>query len=432
LNEPDARQVEEVHRVRFKAMAFLHALLCCGCAWAGGANHLVQQLQAFKSLPGSEQVAVVFRSRFHGRSMLFWRRSSEVFRTEADAQLSFEQDILVASADPAINGALENEIEGHDPERARFAVFLLCLRARFVPRSEFLVKQMNGQFSSGGREGNISQFRPDLAKLDGKARLAINNALASPNARLRNSTKIYTFALLEELSSISTTELARRWRVAIGKVPACLHDRSVAYSDEEQVIPILRMALTSRGLESAVAISMLLKNERNPEALEEEIQMVRFLDSAAVRLRGSENGRQVILAVKDGVLTHTLQYCWMRYDKTERERKEAWAELEGQFFKDRVECSLNSWATLIALAMEQEYGDQLTVPAVFVPGSRTCGPKMQVFLTRLTDFDPSFPAWQFPSTGTPDDMLHPAFASKIRLYHDAWIKMTTEPAEDRN
>jgi hypothetical protein len=418
--------------VRFKAIAFLHAFLCCGCAWAGGANHLVQQLQAFKSLPGSEQVAVVFRSRFHERSMLFWKRSSEVFRTEADAQLSFEQDILVASADPAIDGALETEIEGYDPERARYAVFLLCLRTRFVPRSEFFIKQIVGQFSSGEREGSISPFRPDLAKLDTKARLAINNALASPNARLRNSTKIYTFALLEELSSIPTNELAKEWRVAIGKVPACLHDRSVAYSDDEQVIPIFRIALASRGLETAVAVSMLLKNERNPEALGEEIQMVRFLDSAAVRLRGSEDGRQVIQAVKDAVLTHTLQYCWMRYDKTEREREEAWAQLEGQFFRDRVECGLSSWATLIALALDQEYGDQMSVPAGFEPKSRTCGPKMQVFLTRLTDLDPTFPAWQFPSTSTPDDMLHPAFASKIRLYHDAWIKMTTNPAEDRN
>lgn len=418
--------------MRFKAVAFLHAFLCCGCAWAGGSNHLAQQLHVFKSLPGREQVAVVFRSRFHGRSVPLWKRSSEVFRTEGDAQLSFEQDILVASADPAINGALVTEIEGYDPERARYAVFLLCLRTRFVPRSEFFVKQMVGQFSSGEREGNVSPFRPDLAKLDTKARLAINNALASPNPRLRNSTKIYTFALVEELSSIPTSELANKWRVAIGKVPACLHDRSVAYSDDEQVIPILRIALTSRGLEGAVAVSMLLKNERNPEALGEEIQMVRFLDSAAVRLRGSGDGRRVIQTVKDAVLTHTLQYCWMRYDKTERERKAVWAELEGQFFRDRVECGLSSWATLIALALDQEYGDQMSVPSVFVPRSRTCGPKMQVFLTWLTDLDPTFPAWEFPSTSTTDDMLHPAFASKIRLYHDAWMKMTTEPAEGRN
>ena len=50
---------------------------------------------------------------------------------------------------------------------------------------------------------------------------------------------------------------------------------------------------------------------------------------------------------------------------------------------------------------------------------------MQGFLSRLTDVDPTFPAWEFPSTGTQDDMLHPAFESKIRRYHEMWIKMKT-------
>jgi hypothetical protein len=50
---------------------------------------------------------------------------------------------------------------------------------------------------------------------------------------------------------------------------------------------------------------------------------------------------------------------------------------------------------------------------------------MQVFLSRLADIDPAFPAWEFPSTGTADDMLHPAFESKIRRYHEIWIKMKT-------
>ena len=113
------------------------------------------------------------------------------------------------------------------------------------------------------------------------------------------------------------------------------------------------------------------------------------MDSAAVRLRRSEEGRQVIQAVKDAVLTHSLQYCGMRLNKTEKERQEYWLELESQFLRDRVDCSVASWAQLIVLALDQQYGDHIT-----------CGIQMQGFLSRLTDVDPTFPAWEFPSTGT--------------------------------
>ena len=401
--------------MKLRAIAALLAVYSFGSAGAENPDHLDQQLQKFKSLTGPQEVAVLFNERFHGRSLLFWKRSSEIWRTEADARFSFEQDFLISSADPGINHALVTEIKGNDVERSRYAVFLLCLRARFVHHSEFLIKQVNGNFSSDEqRNGRISPFPPDLNKLDKEARQALSEALGSPNAKLRNSTKLYTFALLKELSSVPTPELAERWRETSRKVPACNHDRPTAYSDDEQAIPILRDALASRGLEAAVAISSLLKSERNPEVLEEAIELERFLDSAAVRLRRSEEGRQVIQAVKDAVLTHSLQYCEWRLNKTEKQRQEYWLELESQFLRDRFDCSLASWAKLIVLALDQQYGDHIT-----------CGIQMQGFLSWLTDVDPAFPAWEFPSTGTDDDMLHPNFESKIRRYHEMWIKMKT-------
>jgi hypothetical protein len=400
--------------MKLRAIAALLAVYSFSSSAAGYAGQPDQQLQKFKSLTGPQEVAVLFNERFHGRSLLFWKRSSEVWLTEADARFSFEQDFLISSVDPDINHALVTEIRGNDVERSRYAVFLLCLRARFVPHSEFLIKQVVGDFPSDERNGLISPFPPDLNKLDKEATQALSEALGSPNAKLRNSTKIYTFALLKELSSLPTTELAERWREASRKVPACLHGRPTAYSDDEQAIPILRDALVSRGLEAAVAISSLLKSERNPESLKEEINLERFLDSAAVRLHRSEEGRQVIQAVKDAVLTHTLQYCGMRMNRTEKERQEYWLELERQFLRDRVDCSLASWAQFIVLALNQQYGDHIT-----------CGIQMQGFLSRLADIDPAFPAWEFPSTGTQDDMLHPDFESKIRCYHEMWIKMKT-------
>ena len=153
---------------------------------------------------------------------------------------------------------------------------------------------------------------------------------------------------------------------------------------------------------------------------------MRFIVSAVVRLRRSEEGRQAILAVKDAVLSHPLQYCWMRYNKTEGDRRKYWLGLEDQFLRDRISCDLASWATLIAVALEQQYGDHLSAPALFEKDCRVCGVQMQRFISWLTEADPTFPAWEFPSTGTQDDMLHPDFVSKIRRYHEMWLKMNAD------
>jgi hypothetical protein len=65
----------------------------------------------------------------------------------------------------------------------------------------------------------------------------------------------------------------------------------------------------------------------------------------------------------------------------------------------------------------------LSAPALFEKDCRVCGVQMQGFISSLTEADPTFPAWEFPSTGTQDDMLHPDFVSKIRRYHEMWLKI---------
>jgi hypothetical protein len=411
----------EVNGVRSKLLVLL--IQCVVSTFAIG-QYRDPKLETFKSLPGPQQVATIFHERFHGRSLLFWKRSSDVWRTAADARLHWEEDILVASAEPSINSALVAEIRGHDVERARYAVFLLCLRARFVSHSDFLIKQVNSLMSSESRDGRISPFPPDLGKLDQDATLALSEALTGPNEALRNSAKIYTFTTLEDLSSLPTVALVERWNTTSRRIPACHHDRPLAYWDVEQSIPLFLAALASRGLEAAIAVSSLLKNERNAEARGEEIELVRFLDSAAVRLRRSEEGRQAIQTVKEAVLSQPLQYCGMRYNWTDGDRRNYWLELENQFLQDRVSCDLGSWATLVAVALDQQYGDRLSAP--FEKDYRVCNDQMQGFISWLTEADPAFPAWDFPSTGTQDDMLHPNFVSKIHRYHEMWIKMNAD------
>jgi hypothetical protein len=100
--------------------------------------------------------------------------------------------------------------------------------------------------------------------------------------------------------------------------------------------------------------------------------------------------------------------------------------LEDQFLRDKFECALGSWSTLIAVALDEKYDDHLSVP--FEMGYRKCGPRMEQFLSRLTDLDPTFPSWEFPSTASQDDMLHPRFWAKIQRYQEAFVKMNQLPA----
>jgi len=405
--------------VRFKVLLAL--LIQCITSSSVHAD-IDQKLEKFKSLRGPEQVGIVFQERFHGRSLLFWKRSSERWLTAADARLSFEEEILVASGDASINNALVTEVNGNDLERVRYAVFLLCLRARFVPHSDFLIQHVNSLMSLGLGDGRISPFAPDLSKLDQSAGLALRSALESPNRTLRNSAKIYTFAALEDLSSVPTSALVERWRTAARKIPACFKAAPDAYTDTEESLPLLRIALAARGLEAAVAVSSLLKNEGNAEVRNEEIDLVRFVDSSVVRLRGSEDGRRAIQAVKEAALSHPLQYCWMRFNKTEGDRQKFWMELEDQFLRDH----LPSWTTLVAEAFDQLHGEHLTAPAPSASDYRicndVCGMQMRSFVSWLTEADPTFPCWEFLSSETDSDMLHPLFVSKIRRYHEMWLK----------
>ena len=150
--------------------------------------------------------------------------------------------------------------------------------------------------------------------------------------------------------------------------------------------------------------------------------MLQFLDAASVRLRGSAEGREAIQVAKDA-WGKELRVCWKVY-KDSTVRESSWRGLEDQFFRDKLGCALGDWASLIAVAMDEKYNDHLSVPFEREKGYRACGPKMEEFLSRLTDLDPSFPAWEFPSTASTGDMFHPQFWAKIQRYHEAFVRMS--------
>ena len=149
-----------------------------------------------------------------------------------------------------------------------------------------------------------------------------------------------------------------------------------------------------------------------------EIYLLQRLDVSSVRLRGSAQGREAVEIARQA-WGKKLRFCGKAIS---RGRQGSWQLLEDQFLKDKFPdvYAVGSWAAVIAVALDEQYDDHLSAP--FEMGYRRGGPQMEAFLSALTDLDPTFPSWEFPSTGE-DDMLNPKFMMKITRYHEAFVKM---------
>jgi hypothetical protein len=364
-----------------------------------------ERIRKFRTLSGPDQV----RMLLHGTSL---------FRRIFTVDFEDEERLLAISADPTIDGALALEARQGNTGRAREAILVICERARFIPYSEFLIPQVFSGFASYGRDGTMSPFAPDLDRVGKEAAEAVRAAIGSSNAELRATAKLYSGELERELASVPAGELARRWRLEIGRLPAPIYYDSDS-TERGELVRVLQRALASKGLEAAIAISSMLEKESKAWAREREVEMIDFLDSAAIRLRASPQGRDVIRVMKNALDTQSMSPALTQKE----DRQQSWQYSEARFFKDDVMCSLDSWASFIARALDHIYGDQLTVQRIYEGRSlgKICiDDTMSKFISYLTEKDPTFPAWEFPSTASWEDMFHPRFPAKIARYHQAW------------
>jgi hypothetical protein len=224
---------------------------------------------------------------------------------------------------------------------------------------------------------------------------------------------------------MSANELVVRWRAELGKLADPMYAGSDS-SETGELVRVLKRALAEKGLEGATAMSLLLDKETKPWARENEIKMIGFLDGAAVRLRGSQNGRDVIQTVE-----RTLANKQLRRYKSKKDRQEYWKRLQDSFFKDDYTIpgtARDHWAMLIGLAFDQYYGEHVLI------STRDRGPtflRANEFMTYLTNIDPTFPSWEFASTLSEEDMFHPKFAAKMARYHAMWVQMNEPDARIR-
>jgi hypothetical protein len=368
-----------------------------------------KRVQEFRALSGRDQVHMLL----HGTS---------IFRKIFTNDFWFEEEILVGSRDSTINSPLAAEARYEARGTAREAIFILCERARFVRSHEFPVHVSLDGYVTGIEGGLISPFLPDLDKVGKEGTEAVREALDSSNAHLRTTANIYCGGLERQLASMPVDQLAAKWRAALGKLPNPIFADSDS-SETGEFVRVLKHALAERGLESATAISLLLDKETRPWARESEIEMIDFLDGSAVRLRGSQQGKDVIQIVK-----RTLANKQLKLYRTRKAREGYWKSLQDTFFKDDYTSggtARDHWATLIGLAFDQYYGEHVLVSE---GGHRPSFTRANEFVTYLTKIDPTFPSWEFASTLSEEDMFHPRFAAKMARYHAIWLQMNATHA----
>jgi hypothetical protein len=351
---------------------------------------------------------------------------TSIFRKALTSDFWNEEEILVASSDSVVNNSLAKEVRGGDTGTARESVFILCERARFVRSPEFPLKVSLDGFGSGMQGGLLNPFSPDLDRLGKEAADAVRDTLNSSNAKLQTTARIYCGGLEHELALMPTPALVARWRAELGKLAEPIYADSDS-TETGELVRFLKRAVAERGLEGATAMSLLLEKESKAWARLNEIEMIEFLDGAAVRLRGSQQGRDVIRIVES-----TLANKELRGYKTKQDRQRYWQLVQYSFFKDEFSnpgTARDHWARLIGLAFDQYYGEHVLISQRGMRGSFARGNE---FVTYLTDIDPAFPSWEFASTLSEEDMFHPRFMAKIARYHAMWLKMNTPNARRGN
>jgi len=376
-----------------------------------------RRLDKFRGLSGPDQVHMFFKEAFS--KGWFWKQF-----TALPYDLRFEEEILVSSADPTINAPLTAEaMSGDNRPQASYAVYLICLRARFVPRSEFLIRGVVATYPWSEPEktkGLISPFSPNWDRVGTEAKEAVMEALKSPNMARRAIAKLYSGELGKELGSVPTSELADRWRAAAAKLP----HPTLYQSDASETASVIGRALVYRGLDAAVAVSSMLAKENEPWAVEDEIGTIAGIDSSTVRLRASPQGRDAIATIERIFATRKKWFI----QENDHYREEYRQTLEDRFLKDEFDCNLNSALQMTALAFDQFYSEHMTYPSPYGGSTRFCNRELMTkLISYLTETDPTFPSWEFP-TGSYYDVLHPRFAAKMARYHEVWIRMNSPRA----
>jgi hypothetical protein len=355
------------------------------------------RLKKFKALTGAEKV----------RRFLSDASRPQLLGGLSSGDCNTEQEILITSDDVSIQNELSRVSKETNKEKAAFAISLLCTRASFVPRSEFLVPGVEGgHWSHVAPFGLYDPFVVDMNRLTNDAAEAVRNATTSSDPQLKGKGRLYCGQFKAEEASKSATELAAEWRAAIAHLKHPIY-YEFDKTDEGIRAAVLRRLVIGRALDGAAAVAEILRSESQAWARELELELIQSIDEQAVRLRASETGREVIAIAMDVLAKKELFF-------PEEIRAKQRSSFEAGLLNDRfARTSYVHFFSLLDKAFRQFYGDHTLRESSSMHGG---------FIGFLTLEDPYFPSWEFVPTLSDADMLHPRFRERVRRFHDAWTE----------
>lgn len=353
-------------------------------------------LQYFKSLPPGERV----RTWLHATDL---SKSSTVQRRT----LAGQELLLLAQGTDTVKQLTDVVLNESDSSSNRIkAAALLCRMDRFVPSDDFVVRDAIPLEREVGLSvsGDVSPFLVVNGRRIGQPAVNTLHALAMSqnHGAVQTAVKYYCGDFKNEIRGYATRELVGRWSRSVAelKSPYFAYEWSV----EGGMSLLLRDEIVERGQAAIPLLTSLLSHATNGAIREEIVLTSELIDRNSVRLRKSEDGRLAIEAIFGALKTGNLKPVF----NTAESRKRKQAELYAQFFDDRIAIGNGSNWKLILDSIHQVCGE--SIPMDLFP----------TFLKTLTEVDATFPSWEFTSTGTQLDVLHPLFLKKVNRYCAQW------------
>jgi hypothetical protein len=300
-----------------------------------------------------------------------------------------------------------------------YALKLLCDMDRFVPSERLPIPEdefVNEQVQELMNDFMVVDGRRIGSEVYATVKWATEQ---SEDTELRFYAREYTGLLDKDLEKLPLTEVVKQWREAVIKCKGHAGLESKASS----MMYHLTDVLVTRAPESLPTLTEMLKSDSSSYVREHAIIVVRAIDNRRVRLRGIEEGRRAIEAVRLAIERGGLKPT---YDKKSW-RKELGEELEAQFLRDywsvrdEQNGGISQDVDFYANTLDEMYGTGTKVSRFMPKGKPDMRPTVRQFITYLTEIDPYYPSWEYFNLGPPwEGVCHLLFQRKMTRYHEAW------------
>jgi hypothetical protein len=328
-------------------------------------------------------------------------------------------DVLIAAGTDAVPYLAQ--VVRSDKLQARIdAVRILCNMDRFVPVADNPLHDKGASISVKplGLRGDIDRFLPvDGRRIRKEGYETVQWAAEQTDSKeLHFYARLFSGLLKSDLSQLTSEQQFQTWRSAIIKSRGIKSENDESYS----VYSVLGKILIEKLPESLSTLVKVLETDKDAYLREETIELLAQADLCRMRLRGTEVGRRAIGEIQKALVQGNLKPVYT----SEEFRNHYWSDLSAQFFQDQFRIDMTSTWALYARAFDEFYGEKATVMKGEEPYKLIeARPEMREFVTFLTDFDPTFPGWEYTYCGQPyEEVFHPLFKAKMDRYYEQWVR----------